>query len=94
MNLCDLAAAEGLYTKEDPNLNRSIGSLRSVLTALGEEEGSEIPYSGSKLTRLLQNSIGNQSQTLLIATVSSNAEQAEQILTTMKFADKTREVII
>ena len=54
----------------------------------------DVPYAGSELTQLLQGSIGNSSETILIATISPQADQAEQTLTTMKFADSAREVII
>lgn len=51
--LCDLAASEGLYTKTDPTLHKSISNLRRIIAALGDESAGEVPYNGGVLTRLL-----------------------------------------
>ena len=88
-HLVDLAGSERLKKtnakgdrmKEGININKGLLSLGNVISALGEENrgaNSHIPYRGSKLTSLLQDSLGGNSHTLMIACVSpadSNLEE-------------------
>lgn len=52
-----------------------------------------IPYRESKLTRLLQDSLGGNTKTCLIATVSPISDCAEETISTLKFADRAKEVM-
>lgn len=69
--------------------------LGNVISALGSDEGgpkSHIPYRDSKLTRLLQDSLGGNSHTLMIACVSPADSNVEETLSTLRYADRARKI--
>ncbi|ETW08726.1 hypothetical protein, variant 1 [Aphanomyces invadans] len=101
MNLVDLAGSErlkksesdGQRLKEALHINSSLSAVGKVVMSLDPESGfNYIPYRDSKLTRLLQNSIGGNSYTLLIATIHPMKEHYEECLNTMQFANRCRMV--
>merc|ERR1719382_1925538 len=70
-------------------------SLGNVISALGEENrgaNSHIPYRDSKLTRLLQDSLGGNSHTLMIACVSPADTNVEETVSTLRYADRARKI--
>merc|ERR1712122_297906 len=68
-------------------------SLGNVISALGDEAGSKhIPYRDSKLTRLLQDSLGGNSHTLMIACVSPADTNLEETISTLRYADRARKI--
>ncbi|XP_048372326.1 chromosome-associated kinesin KIF4A [Sphaerodactylus townsendi] len=102
LHLVDLAGserqkktkAEGERLKEGININRGLLSLGNVISALGDESkrGHHIPYRDSKLTRLLQDSLGGNSHTLMIACVSPADSNMEETLNTLRYADRARKI--
>ncbi|KAK9857890.1 hypothetical protein MYU51_020243 [Penicillium brevicompactum] len=97
LNLVDLAGSERLShsgatgdrLKETQNINRSLSSLGDVIAALGQgKEGGHIPYRNSKLTYLLQFSLGGNSKTLMFVMVSPLQAHMSETLTSLKFATK------
>lgn len=78
LNLVDLAGSErqsklkmaGVGLKETTRINLSLSALGNVISALVDGRSSHIPYRDSKLTRLLQDSLGGNTQTVMIATIS------------------------
>ncbi|KAL1952995.1 hypothetical protein VTO42DRAFT_3791 [Malbranchea cinnamomea] len=97
LNLVDLAGSErlsqsgatGERLKETQNINRSLSCLGDVISALGQgKEGVHIPYRNSKLTYLLQFSLGGNSKTLMFVNVSPRREHLSETLTSLKFATK------
>jgi len=78
LNLVDLAGSEtvaktgatGNRMKEGVNINKSLSALGNVISALVEGKGKHIPYRDSKLTRLLQSSLGGNTKTLMMAAIS------------------------
>ncbi|CAG9334348.1 unnamed protein product [Blepharisma stoltei] len=103
LNFCDLAGSEKYdkenamvqdHIKELTQINKSLSTLGKVIYALGSGNTSHIPYRDSKLTRLLQDSLGVSTQTILIATVSPSAGYAEETISTLKFADRARKITI
>ncbi|CAG7969832.1 unnamed protein product [Penicillium salamii] len=97
LNLVDLAGSErlshsgatGERLKETQNINRSLSSLGDVIAALGQgKEGGHIPYRNSKLTYLLQYSLGGNSKTLMFVMVSPLQAHMPETLTSLKFATK------
>ena len=97
LNLVDLAGSErlshsgatGERLKETQNINRSLSCLGDVIAALGQgKEGGHIPYRNSKLTYLLQFSLGGNSKTLMFVMVSPLQAHLAESLTSLKFATK------
>ena len=60
----------GAGLKETTRINLSLSALGNVISALVDGKSSHIPYRDSKLTRLLQASLGGNTQTIMIATIS------------------------
>ena len=65
-----------------------------MISALGDESGpkTHIPYRDSKLTRLLQDSLGGNSHTLMIACVSPADTNLEETISTLRYADRARKI--
>ncbi|CAD6188164.1 unnamed protein product [Caenorhabditis auriculariae] len=93
LNLVDLAGsenvsrsgAEGKRAKEAGNINQSLLTLGRVIRAL-TTSGPHVPYRESKLTRLLQDSLGGSTITSLIATLSPASSNIEESVSTLEYA--------
>ncbi|XP_068103733.1 chromosome-associated kinesin KIF4A [Hyperolius riggenbachi] len=102
LHLVDLAGserqkktkAEGERLKEGISINRGLLCLGNVISALGDEskKGGFVPYRDSKLTRLLQDSLGGNSHTLMIACVSPADSNMEETISTLRYADRARKI--
>ncbi|KAJ1424769.1 P-loop containing nucleoside triphosphate hydrolase [Sesbania bispinosa] len=104
LHLVDLAGSErakrtgadGTRLKEGIHINKGLLALGNVISALGDEkkrkEGGHVPYRDSKLTRLLQDSLGGNSKTVMIACVSPADSNAEETLNTLKYANRARNI--
>uniref|UniRef100_A0A8D0A1S9 Kinesin family member 4 n=1 Tax=Sander lucioperca TaxID=283035 RepID=A0A8D0A1S9_SANLU len=102
LHLVDLAGserqkktkAEGERLKEGISINRGLLSLGNVISALGDEskKNSFVPYRDSKLTRLLQDSLGGNSHTLMIACISPADSNMEETINTLRYADRARKI--
>ncbi|XVF64893.1 hypothetical protein PTKIN_Ptkin09bG0203500 [Pterospermum kingtungense] len=88
--------ADGMCLKEGIHINKGLLALGNVISALGDEkkrkEGGHVPYRDSKLTRLLQDSLGGNSKTVMIACVSPADTNAEETLNTLKYANCARNI--
>ncbi|XP_025088015.1 chromosome-associated kinesin KIF4-like [Pomacea canaliculata] len=86
--------AEGDRFKEGVNINKGLLALGNVISALGEDTAKRghIPYRDSKLTRLLQDSLGGNSHTLMVACVSPADSNMEETLNTLRYADRARKI--
>lgn len=100
LNLVDLAGSEniskagnekGIRTRESVNINQSLLTLGRVITALVERT-PHIPYRESKLTRLLQESLGGRTKTSIIATVSPGHKDLEETLSTLEYAHRAKNI--
>jgi len=91
---CKRTQAEGDRFKEGVNINKGLLALGNVISALGEEgtKRNHIPYRDSKLTRILQDSLGGNSHTLMIACVSPADSNIEETLNTLRYADRARKI--
>ena len=69
-------------------------ALGNVISALGDKakRGSHVPYRDSKLTRLLQDSLGGNSRTLMIACISPTDRDFMETLNTLKYANRARNI--
>uniref|UniRef100_A0A8D3BW45 Kinesin motor domain-containing protein n=1 Tax=Scophthalmus maximus TaxID=52904 RepID=A0A8D3BW45_SCOMX len=75
-------------------INRGLLSLGNVISALGDEskKNTFVPYRDSKLTRLLQDSLGGNSHTLMIACISPADSNMEETINTLRYADRARKI--
>nr|AMS24212.1 kinesin 4-Ic protein [Marsilea vestita] len=104
LHLVDLAGSErakrtgadGVRFKEGVHINKGLLALGNVISALGDDkkrkEGGHVPYRDSKLTRLLQDSLGGNSRTVMIACISPADSNAEETLNTLKYANRARNI--
>lgn len=99
LNLVDLAGSENIgrsgaadkRAREAGNINQSLLTLGRVITALVEKR-PHIPYRESKLTRLLQDSLGGKTKTSIIATVSPSILDVEDTLSTLDYASRAKKI--
>ncbi|KAJ1659932.1 hypothetical protein IWQ61_001068 [Dispira simplex] len=86
--------AVGDRVKEGISINSGLLALGNVISALGDEsrKASHIPYRDSKLTRLLQDSLGGNSQTLMLACVSPSESNILETVNTLKYANRARNI--
>ncbi|KAI7875331.1 kinesin-domain-containing protein, partial [Lichtheimia hyalospora FSU 10163] len=87
-------AAEGDRRKEGININAGLLALGNVISALGDpsKRGTHVPYRDSKLTRLLQDSLGGSATTLMIACVSPAEYNLSETLNTLQYANRARNI--
>lgn len=98
LNLVDLAGserqsktnAEGDRLKEAQKINLSLSALGNVISALVDGKSNHIPYRDSKLTRLLQDSLGGNTKTVMIAAVSPAAYNYDETLSTLRYASRAK----
>lgn len=99
LNLVDLAGSEkirksavsGEGLEEAKKINLSLSALGNVIVAL-IKKAEHIPYRDSKLTRLLQESLGGNYKTTLIVACSPSPRNIEESLNTLKFAQRARSI--
>ncbi|KAG8376271.1 hypothetical protein BUALT_Bualt09G0045900 [Buddleja alternifolia] len=101
LNLVDLAGSErvsqtntdGARLKEGSHINRSLLTLTTVIRKLsGGKRSGHIPYRNSKLTRILQTSLGGNARTAIICTMSPALSHVEQSRNTLLFATSAKDV--
>lgn len=86
-------ADSSMRAKEAVIINKSLSTLGTVVMALAKGDASYVPYRDSKLTRLLQDSLGGNSHTTLLATLHPRPVDAEESLSTLQFANRCRNVM-
>ncbi|KAF7418101.1 hypothetical protein HZH68_000754 [Vespula germanica] len=100
-HLVDLAGSErskktqatGERFKEGVHINKGLLALGNVISQLGDNgNNSYVGYRDSKLTRLLQDSLGGNSMTLMIACVSPADYNMDETLSTLRYADRARKI--
>merc|ERR1719182_1368182 len=104
LNLVDLAGSErqkgtgatGQTLKEGANINKSLSALGNVINALVESATTSkkvfIPYRNSKLTRVLQESLGGNSLCTMLATLSPAMCNLEETLSTVRYANRAKQI--
>ncbi|XP_057217624.1 kinesin-like protein KIF21B isoform X3 [Triplophysa rosa] len=86
--------ATGERAREGISINCGLLALGNVISALGDQskKAGHVPYRDSKLTRLLQDSLGGNSQTVMIACVSPSDRDFMETLNTLKYANRARNI--
>ncbi|XP_075636114.1 kinesin-like protein KIN-7F [Castanea sativa] len=100
VNFVDLAGSErasqtlsvGTRLKEGSHINRSLLTLGTVIRKLSKGRNGHVPYRDSKLTRILQNSLGGNARTAIICTMSPARSHVEQSRNTLLFASCANKV--
>ncbi|XP_041104451.1 kinesin-like protein KIF13A isoform X7 [Polyodon spathula] len=106
VSLVDLAGSErvsktgaaGERLKEGSNINKSLTTLGLVISALADQSAGKgktkfVPYRDSVLTWLLKDNLGGNSKTAMIATVSPAADNYEETLSTLRYADRAKRIV-
>lgn len=99
LNLVDLAGSENIQRSGAENkraaeaglINKSLLTLGRVINAL-VDRGAHIPYRESKLTRLLQDSLGGRTKTCIIATISTAKSNLEETISTLDYAFRAKNI--
>ncbi|XP_038245610.1 kinesin-like protein KIF13A isoform X2 [Dermochelys coriacea] len=106
VSLVDLAGSErvsktgaaGERLKEGSNINKSLSTLGLVISSLADQAAGKgknkfVPYRDSVLTWLLKDNLGGNSQTAMIATISPSADNYEETLSTLRYADRAKRIV-
>uniref|UniRef100_A0A3Q1J002 Uncharacterized protein n=1 Tax=Anabas testudineus TaxID=64144 RepID=A0A3Q1J002_ANATE len=106
LSLVDLAGSEraaktgaaGERLKEGSNINKSLTTLGLVISALAEQGSAKnktkfVPYRDSVLTWLLKDCLGGNSRTAMVATVSPAADNYDETLSTLRYADRAKNIV-
>uniref|UniRef100_A0A8C6X0E3 Kinesin family member 13Bb n=1 Tax=Neogobius melanostomus TaxID=47308 RepID=A0A8C6X0E3_9GOBI len=104
LSLVDLAGSEratktgaaGERLKEGSNINKSLSTLGLVISALADQGAGRskfVPYRDSVLTWLLKDSLGGNSRTAMVATVSPSADNYDETLSTLRYADRAKSIV-
>jgi hypothetical protein len=86
------SGSEGARQTEASNINRGLLALGRVIKAIVDKR-SHVPYRDSKLTRLLEESLGGNSVTLMILTVSPNHLDADETVSTLNYANMAKLIL-
>jgi len=100
LNLVDLAGSErqsktqatGDRFKEAININQSLTTLGNVISALVDAKSQHIPYRDSKLTRLLQDSLGGNTKTVMVANIGPADWNFDETLSTLRYAHRAKNI--
>lgn len=100
LNMVDLAGsekqsktqAEGVRLEEAIKINLSLTTLCHVISSLVEGKGKYVPYRDSKLTRLLQDSLGGNTKTVMIANIGPADYNMDETLSTLRYASRAKHI--
>merc|ERR1719352_997833 len=100
LNCVDLAGSErqsktgatGDRLKEATKINLSLSALGNVISALVEAKTQHVPYRDSKLTRLLQDSLGGNTKTVMIANMGPADYNFDESISTLRYANRAKNI--
>lgn len=101
LNMVDLAGSERLAKtgatgeglKEATKINLSLSTLCHVISALTDPKSTYIPYRDSKLTRLLQDSLGGNTKTVMISNVGPADYNYDETMNTLRYASRAKNIL-
>ncbi|KAL4456588.1 hypothetical protein ABPG74_000695 [Tetrahymena malaccensis] len=100
LNLVDLAGSErqsktqatGSRLKEAVHINLSLSTLGNVISSLVDPKATYIPYRDSKLTRILQDSLGGNTKTAMIANIGPADYNCDETISTLRYAHRAKSI--
>ena len=101
LSFIDLAGSErvemtqnrGIRLAEGSNINKSLLALGKVINKLSEKSSDGyVPYRDSKLTRLLKDSLGGNTKTVMITCISSNRQQVDEMIHSLNYAARAKKI--
>ena len=100
LNLVDLAGSEkvgktgaaGDTLEEAKKINQSLSALSGVIKALADGKSQHVPYRDSKLTRILQTSLGGNTKTSLVLAASPHMDNAPETISTLRFGQRAKTI--
>ncbi|KAL7076222.1 hypothetical protein ACQ4LE_004589 [Meloidogyne hapla] len=100
LSFVDLAGSErqsktnvvGEQMKEATKINLSLSTLGNVISALADAKSTHVPYRNSKLTRILQDSLGGNSKTCMIANIGPAAYNYAETISTLRYASHAKRI--
>ncbi|XP_050428326.1 kinesin-II 85 kDa subunit [Adelges cooleyi] len=100
LRLVDLAGSErqsktgalGIRFKEATKINLSLSTLGNVISSLVDGKSTHIPYRNSKLTRILQDSLGGNSKTVMCATIGPAGFNYDETISTLRYANRAKNI--
>ena len=84
--------AKGQTLDEAKAINKSLTTLGIVIKALTDGKSTHVPYRDSKLTRILSESLGGNSKTIMICALSPASINFEETLSTLRYADRAKKI--
>ncbi|KAK3750121.1 hypothetical protein QZH41_008778, partial [Actinostola sp. cb2023] len=82
----------GERLKEATKINLSLSALGNVISSLVDGKSTHIPYRDSKLTRLLQDSLGGNARTVMVANIGPASYNYEESITTLRYANRAKNI--
>jgi len=100
LNIVDLAGSErqaktgatGDRLKEATKINLSLSTLCHVISSLTDPKCTYIPYRDSRLTRILQDSLGGNTKTIMIAAIGPADYNTDETITTLRYANRAKQI--
>lgn len=100
LNIVDLAGSErqsktgatGDRLKEASKINLSLSTLCHVISSLTDPKCTYVPYRDSKLTRILQDSLGGNTKTMMIANIGPADYNVDETMTTLRYAARAKHI--
>mmetsp|Transcript_40208 Transcript_40208/g.28972 ORF Transcript_40208/g.28972 Transcript_40208/m.28972 type:complete len:134 (+) Transcript_40208:817-1218(+) len=84
--------ATGDRLKEATKINLSLSTLCHVISSLTDPKSTYIPYRDSKLTRLLQDSLGGNTKTVMIANIGPADYNFDETINTLRYANRAKNI--
>uniref|UniRef100_H2ZL59 Kinesin motor domain-containing protein n=1 Tax=Ciona savignyi TaxID=51511 RepID=H2ZL59_CIOSA len=84
--------ATGQRLKEATKINLSLSTLGNVISSLVDGRSTHIPYRNSKLTRMLQDSLGGNSKTLMCANIGPADYNYDETISTLRYANRAKNI--